>query len=86
VLCDARFHGGVLYTTAATPASVYGGDVERKGEVQWKSDGAPYVSSMLYYDGLIYMATEMGIVSCVAQLTEVALRERFARRLLSVAG
>jgi outer membrane protein assembly factor BamB len=27
--------------------------------------GAPYVSSLLFYHGLIYMATETGIASCV---------------------
>jgi len=34
--------------------------LSEKAEVQWEvQTGAPYVSSMLYYDGLIYMATEM---------------------------
>ena len=39
--------------------------------------GAPYTSSMVYDGGLLYMATEMGIVTCVdARTGERVWRER----------
>jgi outer membrane protein assembly factor BamB len=41
------------------------GDVS-KTHVTWRvATGAPHVSSLLYYDGLIYLAHENGIVTCV---------------------
>ena len=46
--------------------------------VDWRvPTGAPYVSSILYYDGLIYMANGSGIVTCVdAETGETVWRER----------
>ncbi len=41
------------------------GDVSATHVVWEVKSGAPYVSSLLYYRGLLYMATENGIVSCV---------------------
>jgi outer membrane protein assembly factor BamB len=39
--------------------------------------GAPYTSSILQHDGLLYMMTEMGIVSCIdAKTAECMWRER----------
>ncbi len=41
------------------------GDVSQT-HVEWRvATGAPYVSSLLYYQGLIYMVGEQGIVSCI---------------------
>ena len=41
------------------------GDVSET-HVEWRvAKGAPYVSSLLYYQGLVYMAGEQGIVSCI---------------------
>jgi outer membrane protein assembly factor BamB len=35
-------------------------------QVLWRvPTGAPYVSSIVYYHGLIYMASELGIVTCI---------------------
>jgi hypothetical protein len=46
--------------------------------VDWRiPTGAPYVSSVLYYAGLVYMATGSGIVTCVDAVTgERVWRER----------
>jgi outer membrane protein assembly factor BamB len=39
--------------------------------------GAPYISSLVYYDGLIYMAGDVGVVTCVdAKTGERIWRER----------
>jgi len=53
------------------------GDVA-KTKLQWHVEtGAPYTSSIIYHDGLIFMATEMGIVTCVdAKTGERVWRER----------
>jgi outer membrane protein assembly factor BamB len=41
------------------------GDVS-KTHVEWTvPTGAPYVSSLLYYEGLVYMANDAGIVTAV---------------------
>lgn len=66
------FHQGVLYATRGYNSGPYmalkpggRGDVSRS-HLQWLvPTGAPYVSSILYYQGLLYMATELGIASCV---------------------
>ncbi len=64
-------HAGVLYTSRGYNSGPYMALAvrERSGsqpEMKWHvPTGAPYVSSLLYYDGLIYMATETGIASCV---------------------
>jgi outer membrane protein assembly factor BamB len=41
------------------------GDVS-KTHVRWSiPTGAPYISSLLYYEGLLYMANDVGVVTCV---------------------
>jgi len=74
------FHNGILYTSRGYSSGPYmavktGG---KKGEVKWQvPTGAPYVSSLLYYVGLIYMVNEMGIASCVdAETGKLLWRER----------
>ena len=49
-----------------------------KSKLLWHVEtGAPYTSSIVQHDGLIYMATEMGIVSCIdARTGERVWRER----------
>jgi len=79
VLEDNRFpipmpvhHQGVLYMSRGYRSSPYlairlggRGDVT-SSHVLWKTPtGAPYVSSLVYYDGLLYMASEMGIVNAL---------------------
>ncbi len=78
------FHNGVVYASRGYNSSPYlavktggRGDVSRT-HVLWEvKTGAPYVSSLLYYQGLIYMATETGIASCVdAASGQLLWRER----------
>jgi outer membrane protein assembly factor BamB len=49
-----------------------------KSKLLWHVEtGAPYTSSVVHHDGLLYMATEMGIVSCIDGKTgERIWRER----------
>ena len=66
------FHDGVIYMSRGYRSSPYmairpggRGDVS-KTHVVWESaTGAPYISSLVYYDGLIYMATDVGAVSVI---------------------
>ncbi len=75
---------GVLYASRGYNSGPYmairpggKGDVS-KTHVAWRvSTGAPYVSSPLYYENLIYMATENGIAFCVDPKTgETVWKER----------
>jgi outer membrane protein assembly factor BamB len=49
-----------------------------KSKLLWHVEtGAPYTSSMVYDNGLLFMATEMGIVTCIdAKTGERVWRER----------
>ena len=66
------YHDGIVYASRGNFGSPYmavrtggSGDVS-SSHVLWEvKTGAPYVSSLLYYRGLLYMATENGIVSCI---------------------
>ncbi len=66
------FHDGVIYMSRGYRSSPYmavrpggRGDIS-KSHVLWESaTGAPYISSLVYYDGLIYMATDVGAVTVV---------------------
>jgi outer membrane protein assembly factor BamB len=78
------YHEGVLYVSRGYRSGPYWAlkDGERgevpKSKLAWHVEtGAPYTSSMVYLDGLLYMATEMGIVTCVdAKTGERVWRER----------
>lgn len=66
------FDSGVLYASRGYRSGPYmailtGGRGEISGtHVRWSvPTGAPYVSSLVYYQGLIYMATDAGIATCV---------------------
>jgi outer membrane protein assembly factor BamB len=66
------YHDGVLYLSRGYRSGPYmavraggRGDVS-KTHVLWSHPtGAPYVASLLYYDGLLYMANDAGIVTCL---------------------
>ncbi|HSF99806.1 MAG TPA: PQQ-binding-like beta-propeller repeat protein [Vicinamibacterales bacterium] len=68
----ATVSGGVLYTTRGYRSGPYyairlggRGDVTDT-HVQWRvPTGAPYVSSLIHYDGLVYTSSETGIVTCL---------------------
>lgn len=79
------YHEGVLYATRGYRSGPYlavrvggKGDVS-KTHLKWRvATGAPYISSLLYYQGLIYMASETGIVTCVdAETGETLWKNRF---------
>ena len=65
-------HDGVLYMSRGYRSGPYmavrtggRGDVT-KTHVRWSvPTGAPYIASLLHYEGLVYMANDAGIVTCV---------------------
>jgi outer membrane protein assembly factor BamB len=78
------YHDGTLYVSRGYRSGPYWAlKVGERGEVPkskllWHVEtGAPYTSSIVHHDGLIYMATEMGIVTCIdAKTGERVWRER----------
>jgi outer membrane protein assembly factor BamB len=76
--------GGVLFASRGYSSGPYsamrlGGRGDVSGShVKWHvPTRAPYISSLLYYQGLVYMATELGIVTVVdAENGETLWRER----------
>ena len=68
----ATHHDGVVYTSRGHRSGPYmairtdgRGDVSET-HVLWRvPTGAPYLSSILYYEGLIYMVNGSGIATCV---------------------
>ena len=68
---SAVFHDGVIYLSRGYRNSDFmairpggRGDVTAT-HVQWLvSSGASYVPSIVYYDGLLYMTNEVGVVTC----------------------
>jgi outer membrane protein assembly factor BamB len=78
------YHDGALYVSRGYRSGpVWALKVGERGDVPkskllWHQEtGAPYTSSIVQHDGLLYMATEMGIVSCIdARTGERVWRER----------
>jgi outer membrane protein assembly factor BamB len=75
---------GILYASRGYRSGPYmairlggRGDISRT-HMQWLAPtGAPYISSLLYYQGLIYMANDAGIATCVdAKTGEKVWQER----------
>ncbi len=66
------FHDGTIYTSRGYRSGPYmairpggKGDVS-KSHVVWRTDtGAPYVSSLVHYNGLLYMAGDVGVLSAI---------------------
>jgi outer membrane protein assembly factor BamB len=78
------FHKGVIYLIRGYRNSDYfairaggRGDIS-KSHILWRApSGASYVPSMLYYDGLLYVTNEVGIVTCAdAETGEAVWRQR----------
>ena len=65
------FHNGVIYASRGYRSGPYmalkpGGRGDANGQVVWRvATGAPYVSSLLYYDGVVYMANDVGVLTAV---------------------
>lgn len=77
-------HDGVVYTSRGYRSGPYAairtggrGDID-ESHVLWKvPTGAPYIASLVYYDGLLYMAGDVGVVTCVdAKTGERVWQER----------
>jgi outer membrane protein assembly factor BamB len=68
---SAVFHDGRIYMSRGYRNSDYmairpggRGDVT-KTHIEWQAPaGASYVSSIVYYEGLLYMTNEVGVVTC----------------------
>jgi len=66
------FHNGVIYASRGYRSGPYmaikpggRGDVNAT-HVTWRvATGAPYVSSLLFYDGIVYMANDVGVLTAV---------------------
>jgi outer membrane protein assembly factor BamB len=66
------FHDGTIYTSRGYRSGPYmairpggKGDVS-KSHVLWRTDtGAPYVSSLVHYNGTLYMAGDVGVLSAI---------------------
>jgi outer membrane protein assembly factor BamB len=80
----ATVSDGMLYTTRGYRSGPYvairlGGSGDVSGShVAWRvPTGAPYISSLVHYQGLIYTASELGIVTCLdAKTGERVWQER----------
>ncbi len=65
------FHNGVIYASRGYRSGPYmalkpGGRGDANGQVVWRvATGAPYVSSLLYYEGVVYMANDVGVLTAV---------------------
>lgn len=64
------FHEGVVYASRGYRSGPYmalrpggRGDVTATHTVWRVATGAPYVSSLLYYDGVVYMANDVGVLT-----------------------
>lgn len=69
---SAVFHNGVIYTSRGYRSGPYmairpggRGDVTASHVLWTVPTGAPYVSSVLYYEGAIYMANDVGVLTAV---------------------
>jgi outer membrane protein assembly factor BamB len=78
------FHNGVIYLSRGYRNSDFlaikpggKGDVS-KSNILWRaSGGASYVPSILYYEGLLYVTNEVGVVTCADAATgEAVWRQR----------
>jgi len=69
---SAVFHNGVIYTSRGYRSGPYmairpggRGDITSTHTLWSVPTGAPYVSSLLFYDGVIYMANDVGVLTAV---------------------
>jgi outer membrane protein assembly factor BamB len=70
------FHDGIIYASRGYRSGPYmalkpggRGDVNATQTIWRVATGAPYVSSLLYYDGIVYMANDVGVLTAVAAST-----------------
>jgi outer membrane protein assembly factor BamB len=80
----AMHHDGVIYLSRGYRSGPYAavrpggrGDISKTHLIWHMPTGAPYISSLVYYDGLLYMAGDVGVITCVdAKTGERVWRER----------
>ncbi len=80
----AMHHRGIIYLSRGYRSGPYAafrpggrGDISKTHVVWHVPTGAPYISSLVYYDGLLYMAGDVGVITCVDAATgERVWRER----------
>ena len=80
----AMHHDGIIYLSRGYRSGPYAalrpggrGDISKTHVVWHVPTGAPYISSLVHYEGLIYMAGDVGVVTCVdARTGERVWRER----------
>jgi outer membrane protein assembly factor BamB len=80
----AMFHDGVIYLSRGYRSGPYAairpggrGDIAKSHVVWHVPTGAPYISSLVQYEGLLYMAGDVGVITCVDAATgERVWRER----------
>ena len=78
------FENGIIYLSRGYRSGPYAairaggrGDIAQSHLVWHVPTGAPYISSLVQYQGLIYMAGDVGVVTCVDAATgERVWRER----------
>ena len=70
------FHDGVIYASRGYRSGPYmaikpgGRGVVSNTQMVWHvPTGAPYVSSLLHYDGIVYMANDVGVLTAVEAAT-----------------
>jgi outer membrane protein assembly factor BamB len=66
------YRDGVLFTSRGYRSGPYmaikpggRGDIAATNVIWRVETGAPYISSLVYYEGLIYMASDVGVISAV---------------------
>ncbi|MQA29950.1 MAG: PQQ-binding-like beta-propeller repeat protein [Luteitalea sp.] len=77
-------HDGVIYLSRGYRSGPYAalrpggrGDIAATHVVWHVKTGAPYISSMVHYDGLLYMAGDVGVITVVdAKTGQQVWRER----------
>jgi len=69
---SAVFHDGIIYTSRGYRSGPYmairpggRGDVSSTHVLWMVPTGAPYVSSLLHYQGVVYMANDVGVLTAV---------------------
>jgi outer membrane protein assembly factor BamB len=80
----AMHHDGVIYLSRGYRSGPYAafrpggrGDISKTHVLWHVPTGAPYISSLVHYNGLLYMAGDVGVVTCVdAKTGERVWRER----------
>lgn len=80
----AMFSDGVIYLSRGYRSGPYAairpggrGDIAKTHVVWHVPTGAPYVASLVHYNGLIYMAGDVGVITCVDATTGARVwRER----------